>query len=85
LLNPPTVTCESEHVADCTVPVDIKLFTPEDINLAVTKLKANKALGNCNISSEIFKALGTNAFNEFMCEFFNMLVTMGLPSCWNVL
>lgn len=48
-------------------------------------MKNNKALGNCNINAEFFKAASCDNFYEFMSIFFNSLVCNGLPSAWNVL
>ncbi len=49
-------------------------------------LKNNKALGRCNISAEVLKALScSNEFAEVIAYFFNCVVRKGMPADFNTL
>lgn len=46
-------------------------FTEEDICEGISKLKANKALGNCNVSAEVLKVCKSQAFVAMLTKIFN--------------
>ncbi len=48
-------------------------------------LKNNKALGTCNVSSEVLKALDRGGVSSLLCLLFNKILIYGMPSSWNVL
>ena len=72
-----------EVLQDCTLEHD--LLKMEDIAWGIGVLKNNKALGQCNISAEVLKAMCNTSFCKFLTLLFNSVLKIGLPKSWNVL
>jgi hypothetical protein len=86
LLHPSDRPTHPESTADSILPSGSQFFTVDDLYCAISSLKRNKALGNCNISAEVLQSLiKCEGFARLLCSLFNTWVEQGLPSSWNQL
>ncbi len=70
-------------MANCVLPSDSSFFTVDEIYCAIRHLKTNKAIGNCNISSDVLRLLNSEVFCSLLRDMFNVFTKQGLPSAWS--
>jgi hypothetical protein len=61
------------------------LFTGEEVQAAVNKLKNNKSLGNQWLSAELLKHHCTEEFYDALAAVINAAFVSGFPPAWNTL
>lgn len=81
LLSPDDLNEQGESIAECVSEYD--LFTWQDISMGITKLKNNKALGNCHIDSGVLKSFNSESFCKGLANLFNKVLRVGMPKSWN--